>query len=366
MAGIDAKLSLTRRERFFRALARREVDRPPVICTGGSMTATPAEVVKQSGFSLPEAHTDPVAMAGLALAAARITGFESVGVPLCVTVEAEAFGAAIDLGDASTEARIVQEPYNSVTSVNVFPVKELMLRARTPVVVEATRRLAKTAGDLPIIANLIGPVSVAASIVDPLAFLREMRSKPKETAALATHVTDFLIAWSRQLIAAGADAIAIHEDTTTPALVGPKTFETAVFPHLQRLTAAVKEEGARVALHMCGALGKSAAAVSQLNLDAYIPDASLSPVEVRQSLPGVAVVGNISTFLLHQGEPGPIAKLAARLVREGGVDVLSPTCGMSSATPLVNILAMTGAAHSRAEGSQETTADVQHSTERAP
>ena len=67
MAGIDPDLSLTRRDRFFRALARQQVDRPPVICTGGSMTATPAEVVKLSGFSLPEAHTDPVAMAGLAL-----------------------------------------------------------------------------------------------------------------------------------------------------------------------------------------------------------------------------------------------------------------------------------------------------------
>ena len=67
MAGIDANVSLTRRERFFRALARQQVDRPPVICTGGSMTATPAEVVKKSGFSLPEAHMDPVAMAGLAV-----------------------------------------------------------------------------------------------------------------------------------------------------------------------------------------------------------------------------------------------------------------------------------------------------------
>ncbi len=351
MAGIDADLSLTRRERFFRALARQPVDRPPVICTGGSMTATPAEVVKRSGLSLPNAHKDPVAMAGLALAAARITGFESVGVPLCVTVEAEAFGAEIALGDACTEARIVREPYASVLTAIVPPVEELLRRGRTQVAVDATRFLAQTAGDLPIIANLIGPVSVAASIVDPLAFLRELRSKPEETAALAARATDFLIAWSRQLIAAGADAIAIHEDTTTPALVGPKTFETAVFPHLKRLTAAIKQEGALVLLHMCGALGKSAAAVSELGIDAYIPDASLSPAEVGRSLPGVAVVGNISTFLLHQGEPDPIAKLAARLVREGGVDVLSPTCGMSSATPLVNILAMTEAAQSRAEGS---------------
>ncbi len=53
MADTDAILSLSQRERFFRALARRQVDRAPVICTGGSMTATPAEVMERRGFSLP-------------------------------------------------------------------------------------------------------------------------------------------------------------------------------------------------------------------------------------------------------------------------------------------------------------------------
>ena len=140
------------------------------------MTATPAEVVGARAIRFPKPTRTPRAMAGLALAAARITGFKSVGVPLCVTVEAEAFGAAIDLGDASTEARIVQEPFASVLTAIVPPVEELLRRGRAQIVVEATRRSeAETAGDLPIIANLIGPVSVAASIVDPMAFLRELR-----------------------------------------------------------------------------------------------------------------------------------------------------------------------------------------------
>lgn len=349
---------LDRRQRLLRALARQPVDRVPVICTGGSMTAAPEDVVIRSGLSLPDAHGRAADMAGLALAAARITGFESVGVPLCTTVEAEAFGAEIDLGDARTEARIVREPYTSVQDVILVPVDELLRRGRVQVAVDAVRLLAESAGDLPIIANLIGPVSVAASVVEPTAFLRELRSRPAETAALATHATDFLIAWSRQLIAAGADAIAIHEDTVTPALVGPRTFEQAVFPHLERLTAAIREAGGRVLLHMCGALGKSAAAVSRLSCDAYIPDASLSPAELRQIVPDLAVVGNISTFLLHQGQPQAIAKLAARLIRDGGVHVLAPTCGMSSATPLANILAMTGAALHPAPTREEIPSDV--------
>ena len=336
--------SRERRQRLLRALARLPVDRPPVICTGGSMSAVPAEVIARSGFTLPEAHCDANAMGGLALAAARIAGFESVGVPLCTTVEAEAYGAVIELGDARTEAHIVQEPFRAINEAPLPPAKTLLTRGRVQVAVQAVRWLSENAGDYPIVANVIGPVSIAASVVEPTAFLRELRSKPAETAALAAHATDFLIGWSRQLIAAGTDAIAIHEDTATPALVGPRTFEQAVLPHLQRLAAAVRQAGGKVLLHMCGALDKAAAAVGRLGCDAYIPDASIPPAELRQTIPNIAIVGNISTFLLHQGQPDAIARLAARLVRRGGVDVLSPACGMSSATPLTNIRAMTEAA----------------------
>jgi MtaA/CmuA family methyltransferase len=334
---------LDRRERFLLALDRRRVDRMPVICTGGSMTSVPAEVVARSGYSLPAAHLDARAMAGLALAAAQITGFESVGVPLCTSVEAECFGAEINLGDADTEARIVREPYRSVLDVQLSSVDELLRRGRAQLVVDAVRQLAATAGDLPIIVNFIGPVSIAASVVEPTVFMRELRTRPDETAVLSSHITDFLIAWAQQLIAAGALAIAIHEDTVTPALVGPRTFEQAVLPHLQRLTAGVKAAGGRVLLHMCGALGKSENGVAASGIDAYIPDASVSPAELKRNVPDLTLIGNISTFLLHQGKVPSIGRLAARLVRERHLDMLSPTCGMSSATPLANILAMTRA-----------------------
>jgi [methyl-Co(III) methanol-specific corrinoid protein]:coenzyme M methyltransferase len=335
--------SFDRRQRLLRALARQPVDRIPVICTGGSMTSVPAAVVAQSSYTLPAAHHDAALMAGLALDSARITGFESVGVPLCTTVEAEAYGATIDLGDADTEAHIKQEPFASVLDVVLPSIDDLLQSKRVQVSVEAVRLLAATAGDLPIIANLIGPVSIGASVVEPTAFLRELLSHPQETSALAAHVTDFLIAWSLQLLAAGADCIAIHEDTVTPALAGSRTFERAVFPHLHRLIAAIQQAGGKVLLHMCGALGKSEESLERLGPDAFIPDASIAPVLLKRAVPHVAIIGNISTFVLHQGQPADIAKLARRLIRDGGVDVLSPTCGMSSATPLDNILAMTGA-----------------------
>ncbi len=308
------------------------------------MSSVPAQVVALSGQSLPAAHRDARAMAQLALAAARLTGFEAVGVPLCTTVEAEAYGAPIDLGDADTEARIVREPYASVPDVVLSEVQGIYARSRAPLVVEAVRQLSASAGDLPIIANLIGPMSIAASLVDPMTFLRELRTRPDEVAALAAHVTDFLIDWAHELIAAGALAIAIHEDTTTPALVGARTFDAAVAPQLRRLAAAIKADGGRVLLHMCGTPGKSLVTLATLGIDAFIPDASVVPAELRASLGEVAIIGNVSTFLLHQGRPESIGALAERLCKHAHIDVLAPTCGMSSATPLINIRALTQAA----------------------
>ena len=330
-----------RRLRLLRALAREPVDRPPVICTGGSMSAVPAAVVEASGFSLPEAHLDPEAMAGLALAAARIGGFESVGVPLCVTVEAEALGATVDLGDAHTEARLVREPFASATEVRLPPLQEALRSRRAVASVEAARLLRTTAGDLPVFANLVGPVSLAASLVEPTAFLRELRTRPQEAQSVIDAATDFLIAWGTQLVEAGSDAVVIHEDTTTPSLVGPRIFATFIHPALKRIVEALQARGAKVLLHMCGTLGRTAQTLESLGIDGFIPDTSLPLNELALALPNTALIGNVGTFLLHKGTPEAIASLSLRLAQEGRVHVVSPACGMSSATPLANLLAMT-------------------------
>ena len=339
----DQPIAGDRRARFLRALAREPVDRPPVICTGGSMTAVPAEVVAGSGFALPAAHLDPAAMAGLALAAARITGFESVGIPLCTTVEAEVFDAEIDLGDAVTEARLVREPYRTTRDVPLIPVEDRLRRGRIGVAIEAVRQLAGMSGDLPIIANLIGPVSIAASAVEPETFFRELRTKRDETKRLVEHVTAFLAAYSRALIAAGADAIAIHEDTGTPSLIGPLLFEQVTLPALELLIAEIHEAGAPVLLHMCGNLGRAETLLSRLHCEGFIPDAVIPPGDLGRSHPHLAIIGNLGTFLLHQGAPEQITRSTSRLVRDRSVHIVSPACGMASATPLANIRALTDA-----------------------
>ena len=84
---------LTEKERLDRALHHEEVDRPPCICPGGMMNMVTTDLMDISGITWPEAHTDAEMMAKLALASYEQGCFENVGVPFCMTVEAEAMGA---------------------------------------------------------------------------------------------------------------------------------------------------------------------------------------------------------------------------------------------------------------------------------
>ena len=100
---------MTEKERFFCVLHGEPTDRPPCICPGGMMNMITEEVMDRCGVSWPEAHTEAEQMAALALANYENGCFENVGVPFCMTAEAEAMGAGITLGTKVNEPRFRDE-----------------------------------------------------------------------------------------------------------------------------------------------------------------------------------------------------------------------------------------------------------------
>ena len=99
---------MTQKERLLNALGAKAVDRTPFICPGGMMTMIVTDVMDAVGCSWPEAHADSLKMAQLTLGANRLAGIENVGLPFCMTVEAEAMGAQIELGHRESEPRVTR------------------------------------------------------------------------------------------------------------------------------------------------------------------------------------------------------------------------------------------------------------------
>jgi uroporphyrinogen-III decarboxylase len=84
---------MTPAERLKNVIDGAKVDRPPCICPGGMMNMITADLMDSADIYMPAAHTDAGMMASLAKAAYEKECFENVGVPFCMTVEAETMGA---------------------------------------------------------------------------------------------------------------------------------------------------------------------------------------------------------------------------------------------------------------------------------
>lgn len=331
---------LSPKERLRDVLHRKRVDRPPVLCTGGMMNAAIVDVMTRTGHTLPEGHFSGARMAELAGDVHDETGFENLGVPFCMTVEAEVLGSEIDFGSLECEPKIAREMFPSVTEVVRRDIRSMLAAGRVWAVAAATERLAGAYPDVPVIGSITGPVSTAAAIVDPMRFLRELRKERENAHRLLAYVADFLIAYAQLLVEGGAAAICIGDPTATGEILGPKAFEEYAVEYLNRVIDGIHATGVPVILHICGEMKAVKPLIPQLKADAISTDAMVNLRLLKEEFPGLTTMGNVSTYLLELGEPDKVARQTELLVRDG-IDIISPACGLSTASSLANITAMT-------------------------
>jgi [methyl-Co(III) methanol-specific corrinoid protein]:coenzyme M methyltransferase len=332
---------LSEKERLSRAFDKKPVDRKPVICPGGMMNAAIVEVMTETGHALPDAHSDETLMRFLADDVRRLTGFENLGVPFCMTVEPEVLGSEIDLGSLSCEPKIKTEAFGSVTAVEYRDIPDALRRGRVEKLWNTVTKLSKTDVDAPVIGSVSGPVSTAASIVDPMIFLKELRKDGPGAHRVLRYVTDFLIAYAKGLLESGAYAISVADPTATGEILGPKLFREYAVPYINSLTDAIHGTGGRVIVHICGNMSAVWNLIPALGADAISTDAIVNLKKLKEDFPQLVTMGNLSTYTLEFGEPAAVAAKTEDIVNSN-IDIVAPACGLSTSSSLKNLRAFTG------------------------
>lgn len=333
--------SISPKERLTRTLKRQPVDRPPVACPGGMMNAAVVEVMERTGNPLPEAYADPVRLARLAEDVAELTGFENLALPFCMTLEAELLGSRVDPGTLACEAKIAAEAFASVRDV-ALPALDALPESRALRVVRAIELTAARRPDRPLIGSLTGPVSTAASVVDPITFLKELRKERDASHRVLGAVTGAVAKLAEAMVEAGADVVAISDPTATGEILGPRAFEEFALRYLNDLVDRIHRLGVPVIVHICGDIGPVDHLVAKLHADAVSTDAAVNLARLKGKYPDLVTMGNVSTQTLQVAQPERVAERTRQLVEEG-VDIIAPACGLSTSTPLENIRALTGA-----------------------
>ena len=323
-------MSMTPKERLMAAAAMRELDRPPCICPGGMMNMMFRDIMEQTGCLWPEAHSDPKKMAGLAAGLYDAGGFENYGVPFCMTVEAEAMGARVEMGNLLCEPHVVDSPLENIRDwKNLTPLTAEA--SRVPVVLGAIRLLKERNDGVPVIGNINGPTSVAGELIAMETLFH----------GLMGFVAEQLIRYGRLLLKAGADFICLSEPSGTGEVVGPRYFREFTVPYINRVMDALETPVKMV--HMCGRLRRVYDQLPDIHSDVFSFDAVVPIRDVRQVLPERALMGNVSTLAMQDTSPARVQSMV-HYVREQGIDVVAPACGLPTVTPLPVIQAMVEAA----------------------
>ena len=320
------------------ALNGSQTVRVPCICPGGMMNMLTTEMMDRCSAAWPQAHVDAAVMAKLAAFPFENNLFDNVGVPFCMTVEAEAMGAQVDLGDLYTEPRVSEYAIGSVEDWKTLRTIDVT-KGRSKVVLDAIGILAKTHPDAAIIGNLTGPISTASSVADANKFYRELRKNKEAAHAFVDFVTEQLVVFGKAQIQAGAEYIAISDPSGTGEILGPKLFEEYALPALNTICRELKPLCKGVIVHICGQLRTIYPLLNRLESNAISVDAVVNMRELRENVGNKAIMGNVSTFALANGNENTIRKLC-RSSLAAGADILGPACGLGTTSKVDSIAIM--------------------------
>lgn len=325
----------TNKDRLFKVLDGIAVDRPPCICPGGMMNMVIEDLINQKAMQFKDVHHDPQLMADIAESVVASECFENYGVPFCMTVEAEAFGAKVSFGSNCVEPHVTTYLNKSVTEWRDLPSVNHR-NGRSAVVLDAIKLLKDKKSSVPIVGNITGPISTASSLMEPVNFYKELRKKNADAHAYMSKVTESLKAFMLLQIESGADLIAISDPSGTGEILGPKLFSEFMVPYINELIDCAKEHNIPTIVHICGQMKNVYKEVDCIKSNALSFDAMVNMKEARLNLPNRCIMGNLSTYALEFGTEEKIKTLTEQCLIQG-VDILAPACGLGMRSPIKNI-----------------------------
>ena len=264
-----------------------------------------------------------------------------------LSVEAEAFGSTIRYSDNEVPTvigSIVDEDSNIDELVVPDP-----REGRTGVCIEGVRLIAQRIDDKPVIAGNIGPFSLAGRLMDVNEVMFLCYDEPDLVHAVLDKVTDFIIAYTEELKAAGADGVMMAEPLA--GLLSPDLTEEFSNPYVKRIVDAVQDDEFIVILHNCGSsVSHTIDSIVETGAAAFHLGNAIDMAEMMPHIPADRIAfGNIDPAALFcHGTPEAVYAATAELLQKCSQYpnfVISSGCDIPQLSPWENIEAFFAAAH---------------------
>ncbi len=326
------------KERVMAVINHQKPDRMP--CFGANSTVTYEQMEKVNAY-WPEGHVEAEVMAKQALAAYTVLGFDAVRVPYCQTFEAVALGCKRKPGkvrELEGVPGIEHPPPYKLDDTPEFP-DDFLSRGYIPELLKAVEILKKeVGGEVPVIAGIIGPFTIAGSLLDSVPLLKATFKAPDKLPPFLDVAEKAGTMLAKALIEAGADIISCEDMTASPELIAPKTYRDIEMKYQRKQFDAISVP---TILHICGNVDSIVGWMGQTGANILSLEPKASARLAREKCgPDTILMGGVDTATTLFMKDADTVKQGCEETIADGIQILAPGCAIAPGTPTENLLAM--------------------------
>jgi len=325
------------RERVFAHLEGKPVDRLPL------MPITMMYAAEQAGVPYGRYAADHRVLVEAQLRVAEKFGFDYVSVISDPAREASDLGAKVVFFEDQPPAIVEEEA--------LLADKTRLARLSLPDP-HAGRRMSDRLAGVALLKERVGkeklvegwvegPCAMGADLRGINTMMLDFYDDPDFVRDLYRFAVDMELAFAKAQIEAGADLIGVGD--AAASLIGPKFYNSLVWPEEKRLVDGIRAMGAKVRLHICGDTRFIAEGMGRLGCDIVDLD-SLCPMDHgrRAMGPDQALLGNLDPVrALRDGTPESVTAAVAECHRQAGPRyIVGAGCEIARATPEENVFAL--------------------------
>ncbi|MEG0371362.1 MAG: uroporphyrinogen decarboxylase family protein [Clostridium sp.] len=201
------------------------------------------EVTQKTGLQFPEAYKHWDSMALLSKQIKKHNKSSFCKLPFCHTVEGEALGGSINLGDENIGPRVKEYICKNSEEILDLPGIDYS-KGRISEVLKACKYLRENNEN--VVLYISGPFTIMDALIDPIHIYKSFRKNPKLIKDIFDKFQNELLRFIKEAQRVGIDMISYADSSAGVGILGPKlsreVVEKFTYPLLKRVESIINDE----------------------------------------------------------------------------------------------------------------------------
>lgn len=244
-------------------------------------------------------------------------------------IEAEALGNELkffERGLCISQSHVLKDKENLKNLKMPTPEKD----GRMPYYMDACKKVKEKVKDSSVGSVVCGPWSIAISIREAEALIRDCSKDPYFVHTLMKFTTEVASTYALAVHSNTGVGISFSEAPASCSLISPKIYRQFIFPYHKRLIEEMHSKKIGVTLHICGYVDPIMEDLIHTGADALSIDAPSSLARmVELSQKRTVIIGNVDTHLFYSGTKEEMEQAVRKCIAIAAKDsafILSTGC----------------------------------------